>query len=404
MLEANFYHLRSADAESALLRAINSAILSSDGANPFLLERKVAELLASGNDVKLFGYQKALLDRLKQVLGLQCQKFSGVAKKTADTISKVAPSIVPSNTHLGVLNVAAATQMASGKPSLAKCLELLKKRPLDVGLVLTAVQLAVRERNLSVASSTLQTLLDALERADDPASRKLRYSPGLVALAVALHRAQGKEKPVLAELSDVATYARDSDEALSQSLLREAGLELIKSHRVEQVQLASAPFETILKSSPDDELAGAGLVAAGGKLDGEAAPSLSAKLPRISDLVSGVDVEALLEGGVVVGSLSTAQLKRKPAGESERPPAKKRRRRVPKDAEPGKEPDPERWLPLRDRSSFRPRGKKGKKRVADSTQGGIVKEETIELVGGAGAVKVEKTVSASSRKKKKGRK
>lgn len=384
------------------MRGINSSILTFNNTNPFLLERKVAQLLAMGNNVKLFGHQGALLNRLKHVLRLQCQKFSGVEKGTADAVSKTGPSIVPSNTHLGVLNAAAATQIASGKPALAKCRELLEKRPLDVGLALTAGQLAIREGNLSAASSIIRTLLDALERINDPQSRKLRYAPGLVALAVALNRTQGKTGPAMTELSEVAAHASDPRGALPQSLLRKTGLELIRSHRVNEVRLASTAFRSVLSRSPNDDLAAAGLVASSGKLDDKAAATLSGKLSPVEDLVSGIDVGALLGGGVVGSSLAT-QLKRKPADEPQRP-VKKRRRRVPEDTEPGKKPDPERWLPLRDRSSYKPKGKKGKKKAADLTQGGIVREETIELVGGAGAVKVEKTAPASSRKKKRGRK
>lgn len=383
------------------MRGINSSILTSDDTSPFLLERKVARLLATGNSAKLFGHQEALLNRLTHVLRLQCQKFSGVEKGTAEAISKTGPSVVPSDTHLGVLNVAAATQMSSGKSTLGKCRELVDKRPLDVGLALTAVQLAVREASLSAASSITQTLLDALERVNGPESRKLRYAPGLVALSVALNRAQGKTGPAMTELSEVAAHASDPRGALSQSLLRQTGLELIKSHKINEVRLASTAFRSVLSRSPDDDLAAAGLVASSGML-GDAAAALSGKLSPVEDLVTGIDVEALLGCGVV-GSSSATQLKRKSADEPQRP-AKKRRRRVPKDVESGNEPDPERWLPLMDRSSYKPKGKKGKKKAAESTQGGVVKEETIELVGGAGAVKVEKTASASSRKKKKGRK
>ena len=292
--------------------------------------------------------------------------------------------------------------MPSGKLAFAKCQELLKERPLDVGLVLTATQLAVREQNLSAASSIIQALLDALEKMDGPESRNVRYTPGLVALAVSLHRAQGKFGPALTELSEVASRSSDPHGTLPQSLLREAGLELIKSHQIDEVRLASTAFESVLRRSPNDDLAAAGLVACSGRLDNETLATLSGKLSPVEDLVYGVDVEALLDGGVI-GSSSAAQLKRKPIEEAERS-AKKRRRRVPQNAEPGKTPDPERWLPLRDRASYKIKGKKGKKKAAESTQGGVVKEETIELVGGAGAVKVEKTASASSRKKKKGRK
>ncbi len=72
--------------------------------------------------------------------------------------------------------------------------------------------------------------------------------------------------------------------------------------------------------------------------------------------------------------------------------------------------DPERWLPLRDRSTYRAKSKKGKKKAADLTQGGVVKEEeSLELAGGAGSVKVEKAPGgggggASKAKEKKGKK
>ena len=78
---------------------------------------------------------------------------------------------------------------------------------------------------------------------------------------------------------------------------------------------------------------------------------------------------------------------------------------MPKNFVDGQTPDPERWLPLRDRSSYKPKNKKGKKKVADSTQGGVTKdEETLGLVGGGG-VKVEKAAAGgASKKKKKGKK
>lgn len=79
---------------------------------------------------------------------------------------------------------------------------------------------------------------------------------------------------------------------------------------------------------------------------------------------------------------------------------------MPKNYEEGKQPDPERWLSLRDRSTYRPKGKKGRRRAQEVTQGGTVKvEETLELVGGAGAVKVEKAPGVQTgKKKKKGKK
>lgn len=58
-----------------------------------------------------------------------------------------------------------------------------------------------------------------------------------------------------------------------------------------------------------------------------------------------------------------------------------RKSRLPKDYEQGKAPDPERWLPLRDRSTYRPRGKKGRAKAA-LTQGGVV--DKAQATGGGG--------------------
>ena len=48
-----------------------------------------------------------------------------------------------------------------------------------------------------------------------------------------------------------------------------------------------------------------------------------------------------------------------------------RKSRLPKDYDPAKTPDPERWLPLKDRSTYRPKGKKGRQKAAEKTQGGV---------------------------------
>lgn len=58
-----------------------------------------------------------------------------------------------------------------------------------------------------------------------------------------------------------------------------------------------------------------------------------------------------------------------------------RKSRLPKDYEQGKVPDPERWLPLRDRSTYRPKGKKGRAKAA-LTQGGVV--DKTQATGGGG--------------------
>lgn len=60
-----------------------------------------------------------------------------------------------------------------------------------------------------------------------------------------------------------------------------------------------------------------------------------------------------------------------------------RKSRLPKKDEQGKAPDPERWLPLRDRSTYKPKGKKGRAKAA-LTQGGVVDKAQATATGGGG--------------------
>ncbi|PKS11624.1 hypothetical protein jhhlp_001775 [Lomentospora prolificans] len=302
--------------------------------------------------------------------------------------------------RLSALNVAALLRLPSKTSPVTTCQELLKDQPSDLGLLLTTVELCLREKNLSAACRLVENYVSQLDSAGSTEQKQLRFTPGLAALLVSLYKSQGRHKSISAYLSRLAVACKNTPEELPNSLLRGIGLWLIRSPTLAEVQLASPAFKVLLEKEPKDDIAEAGFVAS--IVGSDRAPTATQLLP-IENLVDGINVNSLLSGGVVLPSATTAQVKRTFSGDGEKP-AKRRRRKLVEGAETGKPLDPERWLPLRDRSSYRPKGKKGKKRTAEATQGGVVKEETIELVGGAGAVKVEKAASAAPKKKRKGRK
>jgi len=136
-------------------------------------------------------------------------------------------------------------------------------------------------------------------------------------------------------------------------------------------------------------------------------------LPRSQDLVADVDVTELENAGVPQSQASIAAnaaviagARKRASKDQQNARAKKRIRksRLPKDYDPNKKPDPERWLPLRDRSSYRPKGRKGRQRAAERTQGGIVNEKADDVSAG----KQQKSAGGggsggSSSKKKKGK-
>jgi signal recognition particle subunit SRP72 len=71
---------------------------------------------------------------------------------------------------------------------------------------------------------------------------------------------------------------------------------------------------------------------------------------------------------------------------------------MPKDYVEGKKMDPERWLPMRDRSYYRPKGRKGKKRAEGLTQGGVVENDK-----GTPAAQEKKGGADKGKNKKKGK-
>lgn len=320
------------------------------------------------------------------------------------------------------MNAAAKAKTASDKEALEKILEVLEKRPYDVGLLLTIIQLYVQAKKYDSAIGVLHKFFRYVEEAGIPDHADVRYAPGLVALAVALYRTQHRQKDIRKELGRAAAHWQSIRKNSSTTLLREAGVELLRSSKPSDLATAGAAFERLVEQNPEDKISHAGLVASFATSDFAKVKSHLSSLSSVDELTADIDVSALLDAGVPAFPApqpSSPAKKRKAddaaagdgAGAAAKPSTaqsaktKKKKPRLGKNYDPNVKPDPERWLPMRDRSYYRPKNKKGKKKAAESTQGGIVasETETLSLAGGAGQIKVEKAPGGGG-KKKKGRK
>ncbi|KAF5706351.1 signal recognition particle subunit SRP72 [Fusarium globosum] len=395
------------DPDLALIIGNNLVTLEPKDENPYLLERRFSTLTAEARNAKLFQHQSDILRRNRLTVDLQILKGAGVKRRTDALLAEAKHPLTAAETSiLSVLNAAASAQGTSGKQLLNNLQGLTQKRPHDVGLVLTIVQIQLNEGKVGSALSILESFLQRLEKNETDDSQNARFSSGLVALTVTLLRTQGRESSAKAELVKAATYWQSRPASSAVSLLEEAGIELMKSSNAQDLQLAGTSFQKLIDERKGSDIAAAGLVASLAPSNPSRVEKHLQNLPPVDSLIEGIDVTALLSAGVATAASKTgfSTLKRSaPSGPSEKTSKRRRKIRLPKNYVEGTKPDPERWLPLRDRSSYRPKGKKGKKKAVDSTQGGIVKEEeTLELVGGGG-VKVEKA-PPPSKKKKKGKK
>jgi signal recognition particle subunit SRP72 len=391
-----------------------AAMTSND--NPFATQRIFDSVPDLSHTEKHFEHQARILQRNRYTIDLQIQKYPGVAKSTVFAISKSpSPTISPYINSLSVLNAAAHAKNETGKAGLKAILPLLEKRPNDVGLILVIVQLYILTNNPGPAMTLLESFFKRLEESATPADQDVRFAPGLVALLISLYRLSGRRTPIKAELRKAASHWRKKTKP-SLSLLRAAGTSLLESSNADDLSAAGEIFSSLRSQDPNDRTAIAGYVASYATFEfSKVSPELE-KLTPVSRLISGIDAAGLEDAGIPTLPTPPASTSKKRSLEIDNQkekttPAKKKKiskSKMPKDFEEGKKMDPERWLPLRDRSTYRPKGKKGKKKAMEMTQGGVVKEEeSLELAGGAGTVKVEKASGpggAGKAKKKKGKK
>ncbi len=376
--------------------------------NPYLSQRLFQDAPKLPMTDQLFQFQNQQMKHNSLVLELAVGKTSGVAKSIQRELSTVASTASAYTSNLSVMNAAAHAQSELGKLGLRKILPLLEKRPTDVGLALTIVHLYILTNNHGSALTVLESLLNRLSSSQNPADADTRFAPGLVATVVSVYQHQNRRTQIKSELAKAASYWRHKSKP-PIALLQAAGLTLLESPKAEHHEAARDIFSMLRDEDPTSRFATAGYVAAHAVNSPEKVSKEVETLTPVTRLIAGVDVSALESAGVPIPQSTEAQnLSRKRALEEKPKPAKKRVRksRFPKDYDTNKQPDPERWLPLRDRSTYKPKGKKGRKKAEQLTQGGVSEKADSGKGGGEGIVQAKGGGGAGAKKagKKKGKK
>jgi signal recognition particle subunit SRP72 len=385
---------------------VNSIAASKEHSNPYLSHRLFHSSPKPPVTDQHFSFQSNILQQDEYVISLLSQKVAGVASSTEKVISAApAPSLAPAVNMAAVLNAAAHARNAeTEKAALKEIVPLLEKRPNDVGLILTITHLYVITNNYAAATHLLESFFKRLEQSGSASDLDVRFAPGLIASLVSLYAQQGRPGAAKSELAKAAEYWRkphkSKTEAPSKALMVAAGTALLDTHNPDNVKAAGEIFKSLYDQDNEDRAAVAGLVAAYSITDPTSIPAdLLSYLPEASRLIQDVDATALENAGVP-HSTQVNDIARKRSIAPTKPVharAKRlRKARMPKEYVEGKKMDPERWLPMRDRSYYRPKGRKGKKRAEGLTQGGVVAEEK------SAPVQEKKKDAAKGKKKGKG--
>ncbi|CAA18312.1 signal recognition particle subunit Srp72 [Schizosaccharomyces pombe] len=242
---------------------------------------------------------------------------------------------------------------------------LFKSDSDNIVVALLLMQHKISNGNFRGALSIYQKLRTSLEASQ---SLSVLYSPGLVGLGDALHykiQSTGFKSQLLHE---AANYWRKQQSCEAKLLLCTRSLlaHLDERAPVSTIQDDMSVIDDLLQwKGPISELVSC-KVAALCYLDKEIESGMDKYLVPTKDLITGIDVDDIEIRGVPV-SAAIGPIKRSVEANSSNSSKKTRKRRkpTPKSFNPKATPDPQRWIPKRDRTNVKIKSK-GK-----SMQGGV---------------------------------
>ncbi|NWV94344.1 SRP72 protein, partial [Machaerirhynchus nigripectus] len=348
----------------------NNIITINKDQNVFDSKKKVKLTNAEGVEHKLSKKQLQAIEFNKALLAMYTNQADQCRKLSASLQSQSPEHLLP------VLIQAA--QLCREKQH-AKAVGLLQdfadQHPANAAEIkLTMAQLKIAQGSVTKACMILRSI------------EELQHKPGMVSALVTMYSHEEDIDSAIEVFTQAIQWyqqyqARTNNgccvfqpkSPVHLSLIREAANFKLKHGRKKE---AISDLEELWKQNPKDVHTLAQLISAYSLVDPEKAKVLSKHLPSSDTMSLKVDVDALenSHGATYVrkkaGKL-TGDNQQKEQGQGEvKKKKKKKKGKLPKNYDPKVTPDPERWLPMRERSYYRGR-KKGKKKdqVGKGTQG-----------------------------------
>ncbi|XP_053602783.1 signal recognition particle subunit SRP72 isoform X2 [Plodia interpunctella] len=202
-----------------------------------------------------------------------------------------------------------------------------------------------------------------------------KYRAGVIGVLCTLLCADGETEIASNLMKDVYNYYKDDKRFAS---LRDVWRAAAEVHRkAGDAAATAAAHEALARAAPDDRKSLARLVKALAAVEPARAKQLAQKLPRLDQLETKIDIDALESSKWMMG----AKVVKKTVSKQEQSPGtpgselgqktkakRKRKTKLPPNADLSRPPDPERWLPKYERSAYR-KGRRGRREVIKGSQG-----------------------------------
>ncbi|KAI8100095.1 uncharacterized protein BX664DRAFT_33544 [Halteromyces radiatus] len=343
--------------------------------------KKIKVATGKDADTKLKQYQKRIISMNEALLQMFMNKH-GSCKEIIQRLIKQYPNM--DELYL-ILTAATYHQQEKADKALDELKAIAKQHPKSLAIRFATIQLELLSSQPASALKTLENYMDQVQ--DD----KEAHRPAVVALLVWLYEQTGQAEKAMKTLDQASNYwkqhhqhmnsnlpsLQSSSHSATPSILKQTAAFKLKTGRFQE---AALDYEQLVKADPTDIQAIAGLISAYADIDPVKAEQYGETLPVIaSDASLNVDE---LEN--VVPGVKKGYVKKDPSSGHIKKPRNKKKRSplLPKNYDESKTPDPERWMPARDRSTYRAKGK-AKKAATRGPQGMAMEGGGIGTTGSA---------------------
>ncbi|GAB5589568.1 Signal recognition particle subunit SRP72 [Umbelopsis nana] len=359
----------------------NNLVSAKKNVDLFDATKKLKAASAKELDSKLFTHQKRVIAMNEALLNLFMHKYNACTDLTQKLLEKY-----PGNDDLCLILAAVSAHQNKNSKALADLESFAKKEPQSLAIHFAIIQLQLIESKHSAALATLEEYLQGVK-----SQPELYYQPALIALLVWLYEQTGQSERAMQTLDDASSQWKSGTSSTSSkppsSILKQTAAFKLKARRFQE---AAADYEQLVKADPMDSQAIAGLITAYSEVNPALAEKYGNSLPAFE---SGSLDLATLER--VVPGVKRRYVKKDGKEGSAVKKSKKNKKRkplMPKQYDPKVTPDPERWLPKRERSTYKVKGK-NKKALLKGSQGASVVGGGI---GGTGSANIGGAKHAAS--------
>ena len=337
--------------------ASNNIIVLNRDRDVFDSKKKVKILASEGSSKKLTRAQKLTILFNRSLFALQTNQLEQCRQLVAELRASYPSS---------ELTLLAEVALMHREKKSSACLDLLRaslsKQPLaSLSLYLTLAQLHLSQGSLVGACKALQSV---------PGLPKYL---GIVGVLVSLYTSLGGVDEAVEVLDRAVVHwtkhaSGEAERKIRITLMMESGRYKLQHRKLEA---AAIVLERVRSETPSNLEVVAALISVYSRLNSPKVEEVSRALPPLL-AADELDVDALEQMASFRHSRRQAQKAEPDKSKAEfvvKTKKRKRKQRLPKKFDPSQAPDPERWLPLRERSYYRKGRRKGFLAVGRGTQG-----------------------------------